>query len=116
MLTIEERDRISELEKRILLVQQNRAPREYLTFRREALDEAEANRLKDNSTPDYLEGVNPPWNNGSDEVVSLYDKMMVEEFRKRIAKIRNIDDNGRSSEESRKAEKAKGGPGGQGRR
>jgi len=116
MLTIEERDRISELEMRILLVQQNRAPREYLILRQEALDEAEANRLKDNSTPDYLEGVNPPWNNGRGEIDSLYDKMMVEEFRKRIAKIRNSDDNGRSSEESRKAEKAKGGPGGQGRR
>ena len=116
ILTIEERDKISELEMRILLVQQNRAPREYLILRQEALDEAEANRLKDNSTPDYLEGVNPPWNNGRGEIDSLYDKMMVEEFRKRIAKIRNSDDNGRSSEESRKAEKAKGGPGGQGRR
>ncbi len=85
-------------------------------MRQEALDEAEANRLKDNSTPDYLEGVNPPWNNDRKEVDDLYDKMMVEEFKSRIAGIRNSDDNRRSSEESGKATKAKGGPGGQGRR
>ncbi len=85
-------------------------------MRQEALEEAEANRLKDNSTPDYLEGVNPPWNNGRKEVEDLYDTMMVEDFKKRIADIRNSGDHRRSSDESGKATKAKGGPGGQGRR
>jgi hypothetical protein len=41
---------------------------------------------------------------------------MVEKFKSRIAGIRNSDVNRRSSEESGKATKAKGGPGGQGRR
>jgi hypothetical protein len=116
MLSSAEKERISELEMRIMLVKQKRVPREYLILRQEALDVAEANRLKDNSTPDYLEGVKPPWNNGRKEVNDLYDKMMVEEFKSRIAGIRNSDDNKRSSEESGKATKAKGGPGGQGRR
>jgi hypothetical protein len=115
MLSSGEKERISELETRILLVRQKRAPREYLILRQKALDEAEANRLKDNSTPDYLEGVSPPWNDGRKEVDDRYDKMMVEEFKSRIASIRNSDYNRRSSEESGKANKAKGGPGGQGR-
>jgi hypothetical protein len=115
MLSSAEKERISELELRIILVKQKRAPREYLILRQKALDEAEANRLKDKSTPDYLEGVNPPWNNGRKEVDDLYNKMMAEEFKSRIANIRNSDDNRRSSEESGKATKAKGGPGGQGR-
>jgi hypothetical protein len=115
MLSSTDKERISELEMRILLVKQKRAPREYLTLRQEALDEAEAKRLRDKSTPDYLEGVNPPWNDGRKDVEDLYDEMMVEDFKKRIAAIRSSD-NRRSSDESGKATKAKGGPGGQGRR
>jgi hypothetical protein len=116
MLSSDDKVRISELEMRILLVKQKRAPREYLTLRQEALEEAEANRLMDKSTPDYLEGVKPPWNDGRKEVEDLYDKMMVDEFKTRIADVRNSGDNRRSSDESGKATKAKGGPGGQGRR
>jgi hypothetical protein len=116
MLSSTDKERISELEMRILLVKQKRAPREYLNLRQEALAEAEANRLKDKATPDYLEGVPPPWNDGRKEIEDLYDKMMVEDFTKRIADVRSSDDNRRSSDESGKATTAKGGPGGQGRR
>ncbi len=70
----------------------------------------------DKSTPDYLEGVDPPWNEGRTEGENLYDEMMVEDFKKMIADIRNSGDNRRSSDESGKATKAKGRPGGQGRR
>ena len=116
MLNPADRERIKELEMRILLVRQKRAPREYLDLRKEALDEAEADRMLDKPTPDYLEGVNPPWNDGRKETEDLYDKMMVEEFKKRIADTRSGNDNRRASDESGKAAAAKGGPGGQGRR
>jgi hypothetical protein len=116
VLSSTDKERIQELEMRILLVKQKRAPREYLNLRQEALEEAEANRMMDKSTPDYLEVVEPPWNDGRKEIEDLYDKMMVEDFKKRIADVRSSDDTRRSSDESGKATTAKGGPGGQGRR
>ncbi len=87
-----------------MLVKQKRASQAYEMLRKKALEKAEADRLQDKSAPDYLQGIDPPWNDGRKEVEDLYDEMMVDDFEQRIAAILE------------KAEKAKGGPGGQGRR
>jgi hypothetical protein len=112
LISSADKESVAELENRILLVKQRRAPQAYETLRQEALEKAEVDRLLDKSTPDYLEGVDPPWNDGRKEVEDLYDDMMVEEFEQRIAAIHTSSDSRQSSEESGKAEKAKGGPGG----
>jgi hypothetical protein len=99
-----------------LLVKQKRAPQAYETLRLKALNEAEADRLRNKSAPDYLEGIDPPWNDGRKEIDDLYDEMMVDDFEQRIAVIRNTSADKRGLEDAEKAEKARGGPGGHGRR
>ncbi len=86
-LSSADKESVAELENRILLVKQKRAPQAYETLRQEALEKAKVDRLLDKSTPDYLEGVDPPWNDGRKEVEDLYDEMMVEDFEQRIAAI-----------------------------
>ncbi len=77
-------------------------------MRLKALNDAEAERLRNKSAPDYLEGVEPPWNDGRKEIDDLYDEMMVEEFERRIASIRFSGAGKRALED---AEKARDGPG-----
>jgi hypothetical protein len=115
-LSSAENERVAEIENRILLVKQKRAPQAYETLRLKALNEVESDRLRKKSAPDHLEGVEPPWNDGRKEVHDLYDEMMVEDFEQRIAAIRFSSAGKRALEDAEKAEKAKGGPGGQDRR
>jgi hypothetical protein len=68
------------------------------------------------SGPDYLHGVAPQWNDGRKEIYDLYDEMMVDDFKQRIAGIRSSSAGKRALDDAEKAEKAKSGPGGQVRR
>jgi hypothetical protein len=113
VLSKDEKASISDLENKILLVRQRRAPQKYEVLRSNALNLAEEERKQGKSAPDYLEGVDPPWNDGRKEVHDLYDEMMVEDFKLRITSIRASSADKRAMEEAERAEKAKGGPWGQ---
>ncbi len=71
----------------MLLVKQGRAPETYELLRRKALNRVEQERKQGKSAPDYLEGIEPPWNDERQEVLDLYDEMMVQDFEERIAGI-----------------------------
>jgi hypothetical protein len=112
----EDKERIADLKCKLLLVQQGRAPKEYERMRRKALNRAEQERKQGKSAPDYLEGIEPPWNDERQEILDLYDEMMVLDFEERISGIETASATKRAMEEAESARKSKGGPGGQGRR
>ncbi len=95
---------------------QGRAPEAYERERRRALNRAEQERKQGKSAPDYLEGVKPPWDDERQEILNLYDEMMVQDFEESIAGIESASATMRAMEEAESARKSKGGPGGQGRR
>jgi hypothetical protein len=112
----EEKKRIADLKRKILLVKQGRAPETYELQRRQALNRAEQERKQGKSAPDYLEGIEPPWDDERQEILDLHDEMMVQDFEERIAGIETASAAKRAMEDAESARKSKGGPGGQGRR
>jgi hypothetical protein len=109
-------DRIADLKRKLLLVEQRKAPREYESERRKELNQAERDRKQGRSAPGYLEGVEPPWNDERQEILDLYDEMAIQDFKDRIASIETASATIRAMEEAENTRKSKGGPGGQGRR
>jgi hypothetical protein len=112
----EDKERIAELKRKQILVKQGRAPEAYERERRKALNRAEQERKQGKSTPDYLEGIEPPFNDERQEILDLYDEMMVQDFEESIACIETASAANRAMEEAESSRKSKGGPGGQGRR
>jgi hypothetical protein len=109
-------ERIADLKRKLLLVQQRKAPREYESQRRKELNHAERERKQGKSAPGYLEGIEPPWNDERQEILDLYDEMTIQDFEERIASIESASATIRAMEKAESARKSKGGPGGQGRR
>jgi hypothetical protein len=109
-------ERIADLKRKLLLVQQRKAPREYESERRKELNRAEQERKQGKSAPGYLEGIEPPWDDERQEILDLYDEMAIQDFEERIASIELASATIREMEEADSARKSKGGPGGQGRR
>jgi hypothetical protein len=69
--------------------------------------------MQGKSGPDYLDSIQPPWNDGRKEIIELHDEYMIEVFGQRIAVIKASSAGKRALDDAGKAEKAKGGPGGQ---
>jgi hypothetical protein len=111
-----DKERIAELKRKQLLVKQGRAPEAYERERRKVLNRAEQERKQGKATPDYLEGIAPPFNDERQEILDLYDEMMVQDFEESIAGIESASAANRAMEEAESARKSKGGPGGQERR
>jgi hypothetical protein len=109
-------ERIADLTRKLLLVQQRKAPREYESQRRKELNHAEQERKQGKTAPRYLEGIEPPWNDERQEILDQYDEMAIQDFKDRIASIETASANIRAMEEAENTRKSKGGPGGQGRR
>ncbi len=108
-LSNDQRESIAELNRKIGLIRQNQAPDAFTIERERVLNRAETNRLTQMPTPRWFHRVHPPWDSARGEAIQCYNDMMVEDFKQRIKEIR-----ARSVAE--KLAKAKGGPGGQGRR
>jgi hypothetical protein len=115
-MTREDKKKVAELKRKQLLVKQRRAPEAYERERRKALNLAEQERKQGKSTPDYLEGIDPPFNDEREEILDLYDDMMVQDFEENIAGIETASAANWAMEEAERERKSKGGPGGQGRR
>ena len=109
-------DRIADLKRKLLLVEQRKAPREYEFQRSKELNQAERERKQGRSAPGYLEGIEPPWNDERQEILDLYDEMAIQDLMDRIASIETASATIRAMEEAENTRKSKGGPGGQGRR
>jgi hypothetical protein len=108
-LSNDQRASIAELNRKIGLIRQGKAPDAFTIERQRVLNRAETNRLTQLPTPRWLDRVHPPWDSERGEAIQCYNDMMVEDIKQRIREIR-----ARSVDE--KLAKAKGGPGGQGRR
>ncbi len=107
---------ISELNRKIGLIKQNQAPDAFTIERQRVLNRAETARLTQGPTPKWLERATPPWDSESGEAIECYNDMMVEDFKQRIREIRARSVSMRVRNDAEKLAKAKGGPGGQGRR
>jgi hypothetical protein len=115
-LSNDQRASIAELNRKIGLIRQNQAPDAFTIERQRVLNRAETNRLTQLPTPRWLDRATPPWDSERGEAIECYNDMMVEDFKQRIRDIRARSVSMRVRDDAGKLAKAKGGPGGQGRR
>jgi hypothetical protein len=113
---INDHNLIAELNRKIGLIKQNQAPAAFTIEQQLVLNRAETSRLTQGPTPRWLDRAIPPWNVERGEAIECYNDMMVEDFKQRIRDIRARSVSMQARNDAGKLAKAKGGPGGQGRR
>jgi hypothetical protein len=115
-LSNDERASISEINRKIGLIKHNQAPDAFKSERQRFLNRAESARVAKRPTPEWLEAATPPWDSERSEAIECYKEMMVEDFKQKIRDVRACSVAMRALNDAEKVAKAKGGPGGQGRR
>jgi hypothetical protein len=73
---------------KIRRIKRNELPTEYLEVREEWLKTAEQERIKIGTIPPALHDVEPPWDKGKGLAHVRYNEMIVVDFEKRIAALR----------------------------
>jgi hypothetical protein len=73
---------------KIRRIKRNELPVEYLAMREEWLKKAEQERIKNGTVPAALHDVEPPYDKGRGLAHMRYNEMIVNNFEKRIADLR----------------------------
>jgi hypothetical protein len=80
--------KLADWEFRISKIRQQTAPQSYIDTRTQVLNSAEEARLRKEETPIWLHDSSPPWNEGTGLAITRYDEMMVDDFKLKIAELR----------------------------
>jgi hypothetical protein len=80
--------KLADREFRITKIRQQAVPQSYIDTRTEVLNSAEAARLRNEETPIWLHDSSPPWNEGTGLAITRYDEMVVDDFKLKIAELR----------------------------
>ena len=105
--------KLADWEYRISRIRQQSAPQAYIDIRTQVLNSAEEARRRNEETPIWLHDSTPPWNEGTGLAITRYDEMMVDDFKRKIARLRERNASLCVSED---AAKKRDGPRGQGHR
>jgi hypothetical protein len=114
-------DRMVESDKKSLMdwkfqikkIKQNDLPQHFIKQREQDLDNAQADFISSKKIPVYLDGVKPPWNQGTGQAIIRYNEMIVRKLESRIEKARERNAAHCTLED---AAKRTDGPSGQGKR
>jgi hypothetical protein len=69
-------------------IKQNDLPQHFIKQREQDLNNAQADFINSKKIPVYLDGVKPPWNQGTGQAIIRYNEMMVRKLENRIEKAR----------------------------
>jgi hypothetical protein len=89
-------DRMVESDKKLLIdwmyqikrIKRNDLPKHFIKQREEDLDNAQADFISSKRIPVYLDGVKPPWNQGTGQAIIRYNEMIIRKLERRIEKAR----------------------------
>ena len=94
-------------------IRQNDLPKQFIKQREQDLDNAQADFISSKKIPVYLDGVKPPWNQGTGQAIIRYNEMIIRKLEKRVERLRERNAALCTLED---AAKRTDGPSGQGRR
>jgi hypothetical protein len=94
-------------------IRQNDLPKHFIKQREQDLDNAQADFISSKKIPVYLDGVKPPWNQGTGQAIIRYNEMIIRKLEKRVERARERNAALCTLED---AAKRTDGPSGQGRR
>ena len=69
-------------------IRQNDLPKQFIKQREQDLDNAQADFKSSKKIPVYLDGVKPPWNQGTGQAIIRYNEMIIRKLEKRVEKAR----------------------------
>ncbi len=69
-------------------IKQNDLPQHFIKQREKDLDNAQADFINSKKIPVYLDGVKPPWNQGTGQAIIRYNEMIIRKLESRIEKGR----------------------------
>ena len=69
-------------------IKQNDLPKHFIKQREEDLDNAQADFISSKKIPVYLDGVKPPWNQGTGQAIIRYNEMMIRKLEKKVERLR----------------------------
>ena len=89
-------DRMVESDRKLLIdwmyqikrIKRNDLPKHFIKQREEDLDNAQADFISSKKIPVYLDGVKPPWNQGTGQAILKYNEMIIRKLERRIEKAR----------------------------
>jgi hypothetical protein len=67
-------------------IRQNDLPKQFIKQREQDLDNAQADFISSKKIPVYLDGVKPPWNQGTGQAIIRYNEMVIRKLEKRVEK------------------------------
>jgi hypothetical protein len=108
-----ERKNLKDWKYQIKRIKQNDLPDHFIKQREKDLDNAQADFVESKKRPVYLEGVKPPWNQGTGQAIIRYNEMIIRRLENRIEKSRERNANNCVLED---AAKRTDGPRGRGNR
>jgi hypothetical protein len=95
-------------------IRQNDLPKHFIKQREQDLDNAQADFISSKKIPVYLDGVKPPWNQGTGQAIIRYNEMIIRKLEKRVERARERNAALCTLEDA--AAKRTDGPSGQGKR
>jgi hypothetical protein len=69
-------------------IRQNDLPKQFIKQREQDLDNAQADFISSRKIPVYLDGVKPPWNQGTGQAIIRYNEMIIRKLEKRVERAR----------------------------